>query len=53
MRRGPVLWTVFLVLGALLWLASVGVWGHPAYRFVLMLVVLSWSGYVAWTPQTK
>jgi len=53
MRRGPVLWTVFLVLGALLWLASVGVWSHPAYRLVLMLAVLSWFAYVVRAPKSN
>jgi len=53
MRRGPVYWTVFLVLGALLWLASVGVWSHPAYRLVLMLAALSWSAYVVRAPKSN
>jgi hypothetical protein len=51
MRRGPLLWTVFLVLGGLVWLASAGVWSHPAYQLVLMLAVLSWFAYVVWTPK--
>ena len=52
MRSGRVLWMVFLVLGALLWLASIGVWSHPAYRMVLMLAILSWSAYVVWSPKS-
>ena len=52
MRRGPVFWTPLLVLGALLWLTSVGVWDHPLYRLVLMLVALSWFGYVVWAPKS-
>jgi hypothetical protein len=30
-REGVAFWTVFLVLGALLWLASIGVWRHSVY----------------------
>jgi hypothetical protein len=44
---------VFLVLGALLWLTTVGAWSHPAYRLLLMLAVLSWFGYIAWTPKSN
>jgi len=46
MQRGSILWTVFVVLGALLWLASTGVWRHPVYRLGLTLTVLSWFAYV-------
>jgi hypothetical protein len=53
MRRGPVFWTPLLVLGALLWLTSVGVWDHPLYRLVLMLVAFSWFGYVVWAPKSN
>jgi hypothetical protein len=44
---------VFLVLGSLLWLTSVGLWSHPAYRLVLMLAVFSWFGYVVRTPKSN
>ena len=51
MRRGLLLWTVFLFQGALLWLTSVGVWSHPAYRLVLMLAVLSWFAVIVRAPK--
>jgi hypothetical protein len=47
MSRGVALWTVFLVLGALIWLESIGSGSHPAYRLCLMVVTLSWFGYTA------
>jgi hypothetical protein len=50
MRRGPLVWTVTLVLGMLLWLTSLGPTG-PAYRSVLVLATLSWFGYVVWVPK--
>jgi hypothetical protein len=53
MRRGLILWTMFLVLGTLLWLTSVGVLSHPAYQLVLMLAMFSWFGYVVWTPKSN
>jgi len=53
MKRGPAFWTVFLVLGVLLWLTSVGVWSHPAYRLVLGLAVFSFAGYVVWIPKSR
>jgi hypothetical protein len=53
MRRAPVFWMVFLVLGSLLWLTSVGVWTDPAYRLVLMLGVFSWFGYVVRIPRAS
>ena len=54
MRTGWRYWTVFLVLGALIWLAGVvGAFTHPVPRLVVMLAVLSWSGYVAWTPKSS
>jgi hypothetical protein len=46
-------WPVFLVLGALLWLTSVGALTHPAYRLLLMLAVLSWCGYIVRTPKSS
>ena len=52
MRRGPAFWMVFLILGSLLWLTSIGVWSHPAYRLVLMLAVFSWFGYVVRIPKS-
>jgi len=53
MRRGQAVWAAFLVFGALFWLTSVGVWDHPLYRLVLMLVAFSWFGYVVWTPKSN
>ena len=53
MRTGLGSWSVFLVLGALLWLASVGALTHPAYRLLLMLAVFSWFGYVVRTPKSS
>jgi hypothetical protein len=38
---GAVLWAAFLVLGALLWLASAGAWSNSVYTLVLMVVVFS------------
>ncbi len=53
MRTGPVLWTNCLVLGALVCAESVGFWSHPAYRVILMVTVLSWGGFVVWTPKSN
>lgn len=53
MRKGTGLWAVFLVLGALLWLASVGVWNHPVYMLCLMVVSFSWFGYTASAPKSN
>jgi len=50
MRSGPLVWTVTLVLGILIWLAGLGPTGL-AYRTVLVLATLSWFGYVAWAPK--
>lgn len=47
MRKGTALWTMFLVLGALFWLASVGVWRHPAYMLCLMVVSFWWFSHTA------
>jgi hypothetical protein len=52
MRKRVALWTVFLVLGALIWLESIGVPSHPAYRLCLMVVALSWGGYAARAPKS-
>jgi hypothetical protein len=46
-------WSVFLVLGAFLWLTSAGALTHPAYRLVLMLAVFSWFGYIVRTPKSS
>jgi len=51
MRKGVALWTVFLALGALIWLESTGVWTHPAYRLCLLVIAFSWFGYAARTPK--
>jgi hypothetical protein len=53
MQHRAVLWTTFLVLGALLWLSSVGVWSHPAYRLVLMLAIGVWSAEFVRTPKAR
>jgi hypothetical protein len=53
MRSGKGIWSAFLIFGALLWLASVGPFTHPAYRLVLMVAGLSWAGYVVWTPKSS
>ena len=52
MRRGVALWAVFLVLGALIWLESIGVGSHPAYRFCLMAVAFSWFAFAARDPKS-
>ena len=51
MKNGAVLWTMFLVLGALLW--SVGVWSHPVYRLGLMLTILMWCAEVVRTRKVR
>jgi hypothetical protein len=53
MSKGAGLWTMFLVLGVLLWLASVGVWSHPVYLLALMVVSLSWFSYAASAPKSN
>ena len=53
MRTGMGVWSAFLVLGALLWLTTAGAFTHPAYRLVVMLAVLSWAGYIMWSPTSK
>jgi hypothetical protein len=53
MRTGLGDWTMFVVFGALIWLAGTGPLAHPAYRLVLMLAALSWAGYIAWTPKSS
>lgn len=53
MRKGIGLWTVFLILGGLLWLASVGVWSHPVYRLCLMVVSFTWFSYTASAPKSN
>jgi sugar phosphate permease len=52
MRKGPVLWTTCLMFGALLYAESVGYWPHPAYRLFLMITMLSWAGFLVWTPRS-
>ena len=53
MRTGWRLWAVFLMFGALIWLAGMGPLAHPAYRLVLMLAALSWAGYIVRTPKSS
>ena len=53
MYYGTVLWTMFLVLGVLLWLSSVGVWSHPAYRLVLMLAIFVWCAEFVRTRKAR
>lgn len=53
MRKGTALWTVFLLLGALLWLVSVGVWRQPLYRLILMVASLSWFAQTASAPRSN
>jgi len=38
MRQGIALWSVFFVLGALIWLESTDVGSPPAYRLCLMVI---------------
>ena len=51
MSKGTGYWAMFLVLGVLHWLASVGVWRQPVYLLCLMVVSLSWFGYPASAPK--
>ncbi len=43
MRSSRGIWIVFAVLGAALWLSSMGIGTHPLYRLCLILSVLIWS----------
>src|SRR5215203_4046783 len=45
-HSGAFLWTTFLILGALLWLASAGAWSNPTYTALTMLAAFGWAGYV-------
>jgi hypothetical protein len=49
MQRSTLLATTF-ILGGLVWLSSMGVWSHPAYRFGLMVTIFVWCGLVVRTP---
>ena len=51
MRRDALLWTT-LILGGLLWLSSIGVWSHAAYRLILMFTILVWSAWIVRTPKS-
>jgi hypothetical protein len=51
--RSALLWTVFLVLGILFWLSSVGVWNHPAYQLILMSSMFAFCGWVVCVPEVK
>jgi hypothetical protein len=53
MHDGAALWTVFLALGVLIWLSSVGVWSHPVYRLGLMLTLLAWCAEVVRTRKVR
>ncbi len=46
-------WSVFLLLGVLLWLTSVGALTHPAYRLLLMLAIVSWCAYIVRSPKSS
>jgi hypothetical protein len=46
-------WSMFLVVGALTWLAGVDALTNPVYRLVVALAVLSWFGYVMWAPKSS
>jgi hypothetical protein len=35
----------------LLWLESIGLWHHPAYRLALAVSTFSWFAYIVWTPK--
>jgi len=52
MRRYAVLWTT-LILGGLLWLSSIGVGSHPAYRLTLMFTIFVWSAWIVRTPKAS
>jgi hypothetical protein len=47
MRKTFTFWAVFAALGVQLWLASLGIGGHPVYRMTLMIAMLSWAGWFA------
>jgi hypothetical protein len=47
MRNAAAAWAPFIVFGVLLWLSSVGIGTSIAYRSVLFLAMMVWSGRVA------
>jgi hypothetical protein len=53
MRTGAAFWLVFLGLGVLLYVESLGVWTHPPYRALLMVTALFWSRYVVRVPKAN
>ena len=53
MHNGAVLWTIFLALGVLIWLSSVGGWSHPVNRLVLMLAFLVWCAELVRTRKVR
>jgi hypothetical protein len=52
MQRSTLLGTTF-ILGGLLWLSSMGMWNHPAYRLCLMVTTFVWCGWVVRTPRAR
>ena len=53
MRTGRMLWVTYAVLGALVYAESAGYWSHAGYRLALVSAVLSWAGWVVWTPKAR
>ena len=53
MQSGALPWAVFLILGTLLWLSSVGVWSHPVYRLTLMFAIFACCAWVVRAPEHK
>jgi hypothetical protein len=52
MQRFALLGPTF-ILGGLLWLSSMGMWSHPAYRLSLMITMFLWFGWVVRTPRAR
>jgi hypothetical protein len=50
LKRGIMLWTSFVTLGASLWLTIAGVVTQPIDQTVAMLVALPWFAHVARIP---
>jgi hypothetical protein len=53
MRKPLALWSMVAAFGLLLWLSSIGVGTHPAYKLLLMVAMLSWAGWFVAAPRVR
>ena len=53
MRKPLALWSTCVAFGLLLWLSSIGVLTHPAYRLGLMVAMFSWFGWFVAAPRVR